>query len=662
MWDNLHSILTNFFVGILEDIFKPLLELRTLNTLVFGDSETPLIWLTFTEKEWSNQIVAGTDVTLQVAYWSILFGIIFMSVMISKAGMNPQTRTNLLEMAGALILVAFLLRNLDSIYSSMFTVNRFLVSIFAYEVSSKELSINKLHDGGIGFLLIWGAYLGLSLWANIYYLMRKFTLTILMILGPVFISLFLFAPFRTITGNWSKELFSTIMVQSIHATILWSFLQMDNDVTDNWVVKLVMLASFIPIGEGVKSLFGLNPAVTGKMAALTMATGTAGLASVASAIQSATGKRSFLDGLEDKYGAGSSRPRVGDGANSSATSSQDSRMSGKLAQHPISSRTQKVLTAGRMTGRVGKSLFTLVGAAAGMPLGPGGVIGGAMIAGKVGQAAGGLAGRATAGLAIGGLDTANLARKNMMESINNELDSLNKNYGITAIHDAGRMEGHQDYQNKSMGYLGAKTHAVAKGIVKGLHPKQLGRSGKGAYQSLTLADRKKEITDKAGHIGGIIGGEPGVGIAQKAAMLFHRETNNQIQQEGMEYTDFTRKYSGNEVSDVRLAVTREYSTILGNVRNADGTTTERRLTDYRGGDSSLEKGSVVYKDLHVQQGRLADGPSPFHPNGDFYTEDSQSGKKRTDKNYRINPYDYFEDRNDGSEQYFRQDRFKQGIV
>jgi len=277
------------------------------------------------------------------------------------------------------------------------------------------------------------------------------------------------------------------------------------------------------------------------------------------------------------------------------------------------------------------------------------------MAGKAGEALGGLAGRA-------GYTAFDNGRQRMMASINEELDKLNENYGITPIHQVGSMEGHTDFQPKALGHLGAKTHAVAKGIAKSFIPRQLGRVGKTAYKAMGPAERRRLLIERAGHLGGVVLGEGGVQLGQQVAAKLYTELDNEIRNQGYEYSDFQREYENHNIKDVRIAVTSEYSTILGKVRNADGTYTERRLTNYLGGDASLKEGQVVYKDLHIQQGRITDGPALFNLNGDFYTEDSQGGKKRFSKRYAINPYDYFEDRNDGSERYFRPDRFKQGIV
>ena len=47
--------------------------------------------------------------------------------------------------------------------------------------------------------------------------MRKLTLLVLLILGPLFISISMLPNGKKITMTWLKELFGTTMVQAVHA-------------------------------------------------------------------------------------------------------------------------------------------------------------------------------------------------------------------------------------------------------------------------------------------------------------------------------------------------------------------------------------------------------------------------------------------------------------
>jgi hypothetical protein len=689
---SISSILFGFVTDFIKQIIAPFTHLSSLGDLVFGvgDKGETLKFLTFTANEWDKIVIPGEHVTVNLAYWALFLAILYMATMISKAGINPQVRANVLEMFGSLMFVNLMLHYLNIFYAILFTVNSTLVKLFQVQMGATNGLSFKMDDG-IGWLFIWCVYLGLSLWANVYYLMRSFTLMLLMIFGPVFTSLFLFPQFRQITGTWMKELFSTILVQAFHAGILWVFLGLDKSVTDNWVVRVVILASFIPIAEGLKALFGLHAGLTGKSGAVAMATGAAGLASMFSAGRSALGKDSLYDGLENRYLGGDRKKSDSGGSQKSESISQTT---------PLSQRASRMLRMGKIASNFGKGAGTLLGSAVGMPFGPAGVAVGGMVGGKLGSPTGGFAGR----VAMAGLDGSQKVMNNMKQSITDEMNQLDQ-YGVSPVDEY--RDGGWAGQNKQLGTM----MAVGAGAYKGLKSsvpselRSLGKVGKTAMASakngFTLsaspnlarkiqgglsagisggkleyqnqlsartkaaggaAEFKKQTTQKASYVGGIFAGESGARMGASLASHVHpiRGLNQQIQEKGWEYSDLSSQHHLGKVRNVRAAITNEYSTILGEVLNpATGEYVEQRLTDYRGGDSTLPEGDVAYRDYSIQDGRLA--PSETHGSF-FYTEDSQGGKKQVNREYNLNPYDYFEDRNHGSEKYFRSDRFKQGIV
>jgi hypothetical protein len=700
MFSSLQDIVFQIFVSLINNIIKPLTGLKSLSDLVFGHG---LVYLTFSQSEWNNVVAPGVSVTITFAYWAILISFIYMSLMLSKSGVNPATRISLMEMLGALFFVNLLIHNLDTLFSVLFTADKVLVGLFETHMKQGDLAFKKATNG-IGDLFIWCAYIGLSIWANIYYLMREFTLMLLIILSPVFISCFLFQPLRPITGTWFRELFSTIIVQAVHACIIWMFMSFDQNVTGNWLVKLVLLGSFIPLAEGVKALFGLQAGMTGKMAGAAMATGASGLAAVFSAGQAALGRSSVVDGVADRFtGGGRNRETVGSGGSSSSSNSNIGKST------PVSTNTSKMLRFGKLAGNAGKAVGTLMGAATGLPFGAAGVLGGAALGGKAGEATGGLVGRT----AKGTMDMAVNKVKDMQAAINHEMDQLDTKYGLNPVDEFGG--------GYPLGKYRSMAAATAVGAFKGATKvprefRMLGRVGKAGYkgakngfalesldsstsgstrftgsigstrpltrvksaavgamqgiknevqnmvqESGGYAEATRSIVQGAGYVGGMVAGETGVKAASTIAQNIPpvRQLRRQVQQRGMEYSDLINPNS--QIKHVRMAITNEHSSLLGTFGEGEQAT-ERRISDYRGGDRSLKPGQVVYKDYHIQEGRLAEGAHAWDQKPSFYTEDSQGGKIQTDKQYNANPYDYFEDRNTGSEKYFKPERFKQGIV
>ncbi|MFB0832070.1 type IV secretion system protein [Brevibacillus laterosporus] len=691
---SLPDVIFGIFADLIKAIISPFTEgVKTVGDLVFGlDTDgSELLWLTFTKAEWNNLAVKGVSIFIQVAYYVLLIGLMYISVSISKSGINPAARTSLLEMTGSFLLVALLLHNLNVIYSLVFSVNRFLVQLIQLSITNGNLSIDNLQEKGLGWLLIWCVYLGLSIWANIYYLMRKFTALLLILFGPVFITMFLFAPLRQVTFTWFKEFVSTIIVQAIHASIFWMFLNLDDSVTDNWLVKIVMLGSFIPLAEGIKGLFGLQATLTGRTATMMMMTGGASLASVFSATKSAMGKDSPFDNLQRKYLGNSNR--VG--------SLNQENQGPSLPANPTSTSTQRMLKTGNFIGnRIGKPLGTLMGSAMGIPFGPGGVISGGITGGNIGSASAGLAGRSLYAIGSSTKKSAN----RMVNNINSELDNLDKNLGLNQIQQIGTSDGNTDFSKyKGMKYTAGRMYAAGKGVAKGIVPStlsQLGRVGSAAYkgakngaalgsvpsvfseayksaqqevnlmtnekieQNGGLANYQRKQLENAGFAGGILLGESGVELGQKISNSLGNMSglNRKIQDKGWEFTDLNKQIEANNVKNIRLNITRNFSCLTGDVKQNDGSYKQQRISNYRGGDATLDTNKIVFKDLFITEGRILDGNSPYDQNKDFYHEDSQQGKMKVSKNYNVNPYDYFENRNDGSEKYFQSNRFKQGIV
>ena len=62
---------------------------------------------------------------------------------------------------------------------------------------------------------------GLSLWANFFYLMRAVSLYILMLMGPIMVGMWLFPQKKQQTLYWMREFVGTVLIQGIHAITIW---------------------------------------------------------------------------------------------------------------------------------------------------------------------------------------------------------------------------------------------------------------------------------------------------------------------------------------------------------------------------------------------------------------------------------------------------------
>ncbi|MFP3670289.1 hypothetical protein SB717_34960, partial [Priestia sp. SIMBA_032] len=59
------------------------------------------------------------------------------------------------------------------------------------------------------------------------------------------------------TLYWIRELMGAVLIQAIHAITLWLVITLIGG-AQNPIIKLILLAMFIPVGEIVKSFIGLS--------------------------------------------------------------------------------------------------------------------------------------------------------------------------------------------------------------------------------------------------------------------------------------------------------------------------------------------------------------------------------------------------------------------
>lgn len=396
MADKASDLVNAIFKGLYDSIVKPFAELHSLKTLVFNRySDTfggPKVYGTFSESEITNVIAPGVQSMSYIVGFFLILGIIFMGVKISNTGLNPANRTSFIEFVRDWIIVVLALANIGFLYEMIFMFNEAIVGIVNGEV------VNNLDDeltpdfgeetGLIGWIIIGLFMLGLTIWANFYYIMREITLMVLMVLGPVFLVLYLFPTTRGATLAWLKEFFGTVMIQSVHAVTLFVIAAINN--TGQEISLLPMLISYlivIPTGEAIKSLLNLGGDMTGRLGKFATMSGAAGLAGIYGAVKSATSGQSFAQSLRSgMQGANDSKNgKSGDGSDTSGSSV------GPMAG--TDTRSERMLRAGDILSKGGKMMVGAAGSTAGAVMGPQGALVGGGIGSALGGASGGLAGR-----------------------------------------------------------------------------------------------------------------------------------------------------------------------------------------------------------------------------------------------------------------------------
>lgn len=389
------GVVSEKFFGIIEDlirgIFKivllPFQGLKDLKVLIFGDDS--LVYSTFTSKEISEVISPGVSTMGFIVAFFMVLGVISAGVKLSANDLNPSTRTNFIELLRDWIFVALIISNIGFVYDALFTFNNFFVDSFREAAVGKDLKgeITPKLDGDnfFGWMIVMSMVLVLTIWANFYYLMRKLTLMILMILGPLFMSLWMFNGTKKVTMSWFKELFGTIMLQSVHAITFWMISKIAtglNEAGDVGLIEMSLLYLIvIPTGEAIRSLLNLGGDMHNNLSKVAAASGLAALEGVAGSIKGALqGSNSPFNHLRSNR----SQKREGEkGGASGATQALSS----------ATSRAERMINRGQIGSKLGKAVLGSAGAVGGAVLGKEGAKLGSNLGFKAGGIAGGLAGR-----------------------------------------------------------------------------------------------------------------------------------------------------------------------------------------------------------------------------------------------------------------------------
>lgn len=419
--EKISTLISSLFADIYVWIIKPFLGLRTFKSLIFGkDGDESLAFGIFTTDELNKIYWPGFNTFMILAGFAILIAIVMGGMKIASAGINPSNRSYTFEFFKDLGIVTILIFNLETIYTLIFGVNYSIISMFGSQHAELMEAKENLGatDGIIGDIIINLALLGLSIWANFYYMMRKLTLMMLMILGPLMITLYLIPRTKGITMGWLKELIGTVLVQSIHATLYWMMALMA--VTNTGLEAIILYIIFIPVAESIRSLLGLGGQMTNGLSKAGAMMGLSALAGMYGSVKGALGDKSVMGAIKGAYNGAKDKIKGTDGAEGEEGKKTLGANTG--TDSGTTSMAEKMLKAGEITSKMGKAAFGMAGAIAGSPMGPAGSIAGSTIGFIGGGAVGGVAGRVGA---VAGLTAANQLGKGIKAGIKGGKDSWN---------------------------------------------------------------------------------------------------------------------------------------------------------------------------------------------------------------------------------------------
>ncbi|AJI08319.1 hypothetical protein [Bacillus cereus] len=404
--------------GLVIHMVKALLApiygfMDTIPVLVFGGDKSNLDFL-YEKNAVTNVLDTGMPVMFKLVAFCVLVSVVITAAKYSATTLNPNNRTALIEYAKDLMIISICLWHLDFFYNFIFDLNSWIIVEFKEALGNfnpdqqipllkngladnktiTELSM-KDHKNDYMFI-IFGLFIeaGLMIWANFYYLMRAVTLYVLMLLGPVMVGMWMFPQKKQQTLYWIRELMGAVLIQAIHAITLWLVITLIGG-AQNPIIKLILLAMFIPVGEIVKSFIGLSTNASAGIHRAGTMMGMGALASVAGLVK---GVRDDYRSAKDK----GKEKKDGEKDNKEDADNPKDALGANLGTDVgTTSRAARMLKAGQIGSSIGKAATGLAGMAAGAGLGPGAMVAGSQVGSALGSAPGAVAGRSVAAVGEG---------------------------------------------------------------------------------------------------------------------------------------------------------------------------------------------------------------------------------------------------------------------
>lgn len=590
------DLLGSIFEWIFDMLVAPFeAVIPDIKDLIFGIGEDGqrLLYGTFKTEDYDLVIVPGTTAFYVLAGGAVLISIVLAGMKISAAPSNPANRTYAFEFIKDLLVVGLLLANLGTIYSLVFGLNQIAIDLVVSGFSANT-DLTSLEDidevidnetGVIGRLFIKVVLLFLGIWAFFYYTMRKFTLVILMMVGPLMAAFYLNPNTKHITFEWLKEFAGTTLVQAVHVATFY-IISLLSISSGNFLEQIFFFIIFIPVGEMIKSLLGLQANSQGKIGTFTKMSGLAAGAALYGIAKGAIKNKSSMQSLNEL--------RHGKSDNQTTQKTNDSNEQNSMADQ--TQRASRMMKAGNIASRVGRVALGTLGAVGGMALGPAGAFAGAMAGDKVGSGLGTVVGRG--GYALG-------------QGIGRVGKGIGSSF-VSAGHDA-------NLKNK-VGYEKA-FHTVSKGI------RGLGKHIKDEFdparqiQSLSnLRDsdirknphlsglvKQRRMENIAGYAGGLIAGQKGYQWAT------NKVANRAIQKGSLsglktptQMVSLARKIDGQVAPNaIQMVVAKDDSYI----QVTDSNHNRHVVSKIGYGDPTLAEGQVRTTDISGQIQRLANSPT-----------------------------------------------------
>ncbi|WP_242245783.1 type IV secretion system protein [Bacillus cereus group sp. BfR-BA-01330] len=424
MLDKIIGWVGGLIVSMVKTFLSPIYKLiDTIPDLIFGGDSAKLNFL-FKDDTAGNVLNTGLPVMFKFAAFLVLVSAVIAGAKYSAAAINPTNRTYIIEYAKDLMIVSICIWHLDFFYNIIFDMNTWVASEFKRAIGEQsldvfkpgqtiaQLSMDKNKDDYLFQIFAMLIEVGLSLWANFFYLMRAVSLYILMLMGPIMVGMWLFPQKKQQTLYWMREFVGTVLIQGIHAITIWLIFVLVGK-SDNTIIKLILFAMFIPIGEIVKGFIGLSTNTVGAVNRAGTILGMGALASMAGIIK----------GIRDDHRSNKEKTKArkeGEEDKKEDADNPKNALGANLGTDiGTTSRAARMLKAGQIGSMVGKATGGLAGLAVGAGLGPEGMAVGTFAGSKAGGVPGAVTGRTLAA----GLEGVTSAGKHIGSSVKKGLDT-----------------------------------------------------------------------------------------------------------------------------------------------------------------------------------------------------------------------------------------------
>ncbi|MGQ8823799.1 hypothetical protein ACUTUE_10545 [Bacillus sp. NA_146.1] len=424
MLDKIIGWVGGLIVSMVKTFLSPIYKLiDSIPDLIFGGDSAKLNFL-FKDDTAGSVLNTGLPVMFKFAAFLVLVSAVIAGAKYSAAAINPTNRTYIIEYAKDLMIVSICIWHLDFFYNIVFDINTWVASEFKRAIGEQsldvfkpgqtitELSMDKNKDDYLFQIFAMLIEVGLSLWANFFYLMRAVSLYILMLMGPIMVGMWLFPQKKQQTLYWMREFVGTVLIQGIHAITIWLIFVLVGK-SDNTIIKLILFAMFIPIGEIVKGFIGLSTNTAGAVNRAGTMLGMGALASMAGIVK----------GIRDDHRSNNEKTKArkeGEEDKKEDADNPKNALGANLGTDVgTTSRAARMLKAGQIGSMVGKATGGLAGLAMGAGLGPEGMAVGTFAGSKAGGVPGAVAGRTLAA----GLEGVTSAGKHIGSSVKKGLDT-----------------------------------------------------------------------------------------------------------------------------------------------------------------------------------------------------------------------------------------------